>query len=74
MYTAGAKKGHTMNVCDLEFQGQPSRSRNFLNIFDILDLENVRIDTMINFVSCLQPEIRKVMQKGVWPWFSKIMQ
>ena len=22
------KKGHTMNVCDLEFQGQPSRSRN----------------------------------------------
>ena len=35
------------------------------NIFDILDLENVRIDTKINFVSCLQPEIRKVMQKGV---------
>ena len=41
------------------------------NIFDILDLENVRIDTKINFVSCLQPEIWKVMQKGVWPWFSK---
>ena len=35
------------------------------NIFDILDLKNVRIDTKINFVSCLQPEIRKVMQKGV---------
>ena len=43
----------------------------FFNIFDIHDLENVRIDTKINFVSCLQPEIRKVMQKGVWPWFSK---
>ena len=41
------------------------------NIFDILDLENVRIDTNINFVSCLQPEIWKVMQKGVWPWFSR---
>ena len=27
------------------------------NIFDILDLENVRIDTKIDFVSCLQPEI-----------------
>ena len=27
------------------------------NIFVILDLENVRIDTKINFVSCLQPEI-----------------
>ena len=71
MYTAGAKKGHTMNVCDLEFQGQPSRSRNFFNIFDILDLENVRIDTKIDFVSCLQPEIRKVTQKCVWPWFSR---
>ena len=35
----------------------------FLNIFDILDLKNVRIDTKIDFVSCLQPEIRKVMQK-----------
>ena len=41
------------------------------NIFDIHDLENVRIDTKINFVSCLQPEMRKVMQKGVWPWFSR---
>ena len=71
MYTAGAKKGHTMNVCDLEFQGQPSRSRDFFNIFDILDLENVRIDTKIDFVSCLQPEIRKVTQKRVWPWFSR---
>ena len=37
----------------------------FSNIFDILDLENVGIDTEINFVSCLQPEMRKVMQKGV---------
>ena len=71
MYTAGAKKGHTMNVCDLEIQGQPSRSRNFFNIFDILDLENVRIDIKIDFVLCLQPEIRKVTQKGVWPWFSR---
>ena len=37
----------------------------FLNIFDIHNLENGRIDNKINFVSCLQPEIRKVMQKGV---------
>ena len=43
----------------------------YFNIFDILDLENVRIDTKIEFVSCLQPEIGKVMQKGVWPWFSR---
>ena len=37
----------------------------FFNLCDIPDLENVRIDTKINFVSCLQPEIRKVMQKSV---------
>ena len=37
----------------------------FFNIFDIHDLKNVRIDTRINFVSCLQPEMRKVMQKSV---------
>ena len=41
------------------------------NIFNILDLKNVRIDTKINFVLCLKPEIWKVMQKGVWPWFSR---
>ena len=40
-------------------------------IFDIFDIEYVRIDTKINFVSRLQPEIWKVMQKGVWPWFSR---
>ena len=45
MYTAGVNEGHTMHVCDLEFQGQPSRSRVCIHIFDILDLENVRIDT-----------------------------
>ena len=56
-----------MNVCDLEFQGQSSRSRNFFQQFlhNILDLENVRIDTKIEVVSCLQPDIRKVRQKSV---------
>ena len=54
-----------MNVFDLDLQGQPSRSRIYFNIFDILDLENVRIDIKIESVSCLEPEIRKVMQKGV---------
>ena len=36
MYTAGAKKGHTMHVgyvCDLKFQGQPLRSRNIFQHF-----------------------------------------
>ena len=43
----------------------------FINIFDILDLEFVRIDTKIMSVWCLQPEIRKVIHKCVWPSFSK---
>ena len=34
----------------------------FFNIFDIPDLENVRIDTKIKSVACIQPEIRKVIQ------------
>ena len=29
---------------------------------EILDLENVRIDTKIKSVACIQPEIRKVIQ------------
>ena len=33
MYTAGVNEGHTMNVRDLEFQGQPSRSRNLFQHF-----------------------------------------
>ena len=35
----------------------------YFNIFDILNLENVEIDTKIKFQSCLQPETRKVLQK-----------
>ena len=67
MYTARAKTGHMMSVCNLEFGGQTPRSRDAFSIFwitDILDIEYVRIGTKINFVSCLLLEIRKVMQKG----------
>ena len=66
---------------DLDFQGHAiktsgikiNRWSHFIhsNMIDILDLENVEIDTKIKFQSCLQPEIRKVMQKDVWPWFSR---
>ena len=34
----------------------------FSNIFDIPDLENVRIDTKIKSVACIQPGMRKVIQ------------
>ena len=30
--------------------------------FEILDFANVRIDTEIKFLACIQPEIRKVIQ------------
>ena len=65
MYTAEAKKGHTNECVTLSSKVNRQGHVIFFNIFDILDLENVRIDTKINFVSCLQLEIRKVMQKGV---------
>ena len=35
------------------------------NIFDILDFENIKIDTKINFISCLQRDIWKVMRKEI---------
>ena len=56
--SAGAIK---MNVCDLDFQSHVI----FFNIFYILDLEYVRTDTKIEFYSCLEPEKKKVLQKGV---------
>ena len=33
IYTGGAETGHTRNVCDLEFQGQLSKSRDFVQHF-----------------------------------------
>ena len=66
---------------DLDFQGHAIKTLGFkvnrwshvihFNMFDILDLENVEIDTKIKILSCLQPKIRKLMQKYVWPWFSR---
>ena len=41
------------------------------SFFDLLDPKNVRIDTKIKSVPRLQPEITKVIQKGVWPWISR---
>ena len=38
-------------IYDLGFEGQPSRSRDFFYFFEILDLENVKINTKINSVS-----------------------
>ena len=55
----------------LSFKVKRWRYVNYFNIFDILGLEIVRIDTKIMSVWCLQPEIRKVIHKCVWPSFSR---
>ena len=60
-----------MNLCDLEIKGQSSSSRNFFQQFWYNWPRNNRIDTKMEFISCLQPKIRKVTQKGVWPWVSR---
>ena len=38
----------------------------YFNFFDIPDLENARIDTKIESVLCLQPEITKVIPVHVY--------
>ena len=43
----------------------------YFSFFDLLDPKYVRIDTKIKSVPRLQPEITKVIQKGVWPWISR---
>ena len=47
---------------------------NFLNIFDIHDLENVRIDTKIDFVSCLPTGDEKGHANRCLTLIFKIMQ
>ena len=75
MFATEDKKGHAKVCLTLIFkvmQLKPWVSRSTVgnhvlhsNMFDILDHENLEIDTKIEFQSCLQPEIRKVMQKDV---------
>ena len=55
-HTAGDKQGH-MKSMTLSFKVKRQGHVFVFNIFDIPDLENVKIDTKIDFVSCLQPEI-----------------
>ena len=67
---------------DLDFQGQANFFQIciifkvnhhsyiiYLNFFEFLDIEYVKIDTKIKSVTGIQPEIIKVIWKYVWPWF-----
>ena len=55
----------------LSFKVERLRYVNYFDILDIPGLEIVRIDTKIMSVWCLQPEIRKVIHKCVWPLLSR---
>ena len=62
MFTTRDTKGHTQMcltfIFKVNYQGQVTYS----GFSEILDLANVRIDTKIKSVACIQPEIRKVIQ------------
>ena len=66
-YTTHDEQEVTISNSDLDFQGHPLRLSdcrghvsNF-GLFEITDLELVRIDTKIKSVSCIQPKITKVI-------------
>ena len=65
MFTTRDTKGHTQTCLTSIFKVNHQGQVTDFGFSEILDFENVRIDTKIDFVSCLQPEIRKVTLKGV---------
>ena len=78
------KISHLTLMVDLDFQGQTiffeiiiifKVSHHsyiiYFRFFEFLDLDYVKINTKIKSVSCIQPEIIKVIQNYVWSWFSR---
>ena len=62
MFTTGDTKGHTQMCLTFIFKvNHQSQMTNF-GCSEILDLANVRINTKIKSLACIQPEIRKVIQ------------
>ena len=63
MYTTGDEKCLARGYLTLLFKvNHQSQLTDFI-FSEILDIENARIDTKINIISCIQPKIREVMQK-----------
>ena len=54
-----------VHMYDLIFKVNRQGQTIYFSCFDISDPKNVRIDTKIKSVPRLQPEITKVIQKGV---------
>ena len=62
MFTTGDTKGHTQMCLTFIFKVNHQGHVTDFEFSEIHDLANVRIDTKIKSVSCIQPEIRKVIQ------------
>ena len=62
MFTARDTKGHTQMCLTYIFKVNHQGQMTDFRFSEILDLENVRIDTKIKSVASIQPEIRKVIQ------------
>ena len=62
MFTTRDTKGHTKMCLTFIFKINHRGQVTDFAFFEILDLANVRIDTEIKFLACIQPEIRKVIQ------------
>ena len=61
------KIGLTLKI-KVNNQGQVTEN----GFFEILDIENVRIDTKIESIACIQPEISKVIGKICMTLSSKV--
>ena len=60
MYTTRDKKGHVGVCVTLIFKVNRQGHVICFGLFEIPDLENVEIDTKIEPVACIQPEIKEV--------------
>ena len=65
MYRNEDEKGHAKRCLTLSFKVIHQSQVIGFEFSKIPDLENVRIDTKIKFLSCIRTMMRKVTQKGV---------
>ena len=62
MFTTRDTKGHAQMCLTFIFKVNHQGQVTDFGFSEILDLENVRIDTKVKSASCIQPELMKVIQ------------
>ena len=62
MFITRDTEGHTQVCLTFIFKVNHQNQVTDFGFSEILDLANVRIDTKIKSVACIQPKIRKVIQ------------